>query len=270
MHQHSPGDHLPGDHSHGDHSPEMPAPPIGVHGMLLVGNDPIYLSHLPMFMAPHNYQAILRVSLDGKASSRLKDFQAHFGRDFLYTVKPEEFSIVDLLPVGDAEPVVRTFTADVVKGHFEKGGDPITEGATVTVHEVTHFDELGNADSKPADLEYILFGNGPQFFLAHRITVAPDFDHVVSVNISGAEFTEAELSRERSGVTVTFDGRSNSPDERLKAGQTLGGRGHVIGAHQFQDLQVEVLTEIYFEEGELQAQATFDPTAEEQSAGFGE
>ena len=68
--------------------------------MLPVGDDPIYLSHLPMFMAPHNYQAILKVSLDGKASGRLKDFQAHFGRDFLYTVKPEEFSIVDLLPVG--------------------------------------------------------------------------------------------------------------------------------------------------------------------------
>ncbi len=98
----------------------------------------------------------------------------------------------------------------------------------------------------------------------------PDFDHVVSVNVSGAEFTDAELSRERSGVTVTFDGRSNSPGDRLKPGEKAEGRGHVIGAHQFRDLEVEVLTEIYFEEGELQAEATFDPTAEEQSAGFAE
>jgi hypothetical protein len=36
----------------------------GVHGMLLFGADTLYLSHLPMFMRPHNYQVILEVVVD--------------------------------------------------------------------------------------------------------------------------------------------------------------------------------------------------------------
>jgi hypothetical protein len=32
-----------------------------VHGMLLVGEETLYLSHLPMFHSPHNYQVILEV-----------------------------------------------------------------------------------------------------------------------------------------------------------------------------------------------------------------
>ena len=31
---------------------------IGIHGMLLVGETPMYLSPLPMFVPPHNYQVI--------------------------------------------------------------------------------------------------------------------------------------------------------------------------------------------------------------------
>jgi hypothetical protein len=42
-HHHAPGSR------HSDHSA------IGVHGMLLFGQNPLYLSHLPMFMRPHNF-----------------------------------------------------------------------------------------------------------------------------------------------------------------------------------------------------------------------
>ncbi len=33
------------------------------HGMLLFGEQAAYLSHLPMFGSPHNYQAIFEVTL---------------------------------------------------------------------------------------------------------------------------------------------------------------------------------------------------------------
>jgi hypothetical protein len=258
--------------SHGMHDhhqpPEQPGPPIGVHGMLLVGEAPVYLSHLPMFMAPHNFQVILEVTLNAEASRRLAEFRAQFGRDDLYTVKPEEFSIVDLLPVDPAKPALATFKADVVKGHFEKGGDVIAGGATVRVDDVIHFQELGPAD-KAADLDYFLFGTEQQFFLAHRITRPPDFDQVLSVNVTGHRFTKDELRQERFGVLVTIPGRANTPRDRIKPGEKVSGRGHVVGAHQFLDLQVEVLSEIYFEEGELLEKATFAPTEEEEASGFG-
>ena len=39
--------------------------PVGTHNMLLVGDQPIYASHLPMFTNPiHRYQAVYEVELD--------------------------------------------------------------------------------------------------------------------------------------------------------------------------------------------------------------
>jgi hypothetical protein len=35
----------------------------GVHGMLLFGEESLYLSHLPMFMTIHDHQVILEVTL---------------------------------------------------------------------------------------------------------------------------------------------------------------------------------------------------------------
>jgi hypothetical protein len=242
--------------------------------MLLVGEAPVYLSHLPMFMAPHNFQVILEVTLDAEASRHLGDFRAHFGRDDLYTVKPEQFSLADLLPVDPAKAILTDCKADVFKGHFEKGGDVIVGGATIHVNDVVHFEELGSAD-KAADLEYILFGAEQRLFLAHRITRQPDFDQVVSCNATGHRFTEDELrgvplAEGRFGVLVTIPGRSNTSSSRIKPGEKASGRGHVVGAHQFLDIQVEVLSEIYFEEGELREKATFSPTKEEEAAGLGE
>ena len=39
--------------------------PVGTHNMLLVGDQPIYASHLPMFTRTiHRYQAVYKVELD--------------------------------------------------------------------------------------------------------------------------------------------------------------------------------------------------------------
>lgn len=37
----------------------------GIHGMLLFGDqEALYLSHLPMFTSPHNFQVIVEISFD--------------------------------------------------------------------------------------------------------------------------------------------------------------------------------------------------------------
>src|SRR5215210_610404 len=81
---------------------------LGVHGMLVFGGQrtedafrsPVYASHLPMFMAPHDFQVILKVS--GKAAGRYGDFVAHFGASEIYTFEPERFSIDELQPEARA------------------------------------------------------------------------------------------------------------------------------------------------------------------------
>ena len=44
--------HPGGHHPHGEHREHGT---MGVHGMLLFGQDALYLSHLAMFENPHNF-----------------------------------------------------------------------------------------------------------------------------------------------------------------------------------------------------------------------
>ena len=64
---------------------------FGTHGMLLFGEETLYLSHLPMFMSPHNFQVILAVTLNDEAARRLREFRAHFGRNDLTRLSPRRF-----------------------------------------------------------------------------------------------------------------------------------------------------------------------------------
>jgi hypothetical protein len=239
-------------HTGTHHHPEPETPDTtGLHGMLLVGADPVYLSHLPMFMTPHNYQVVLKVSLDAEVSGQLRTFRAHFGRDALFTVAPETFAITDLSPKDPAQPARTEFQADVVHGHFEHGGDVIAANTTVQIEEVVYFRELdlaGSADR--GDLEYLPFGDtDSEFFLAHRITQAPDFDQVLLVNLTGADFTDTEVRRQ-GGPTLTIPGRADLPGERLRSDEKAAAHSSA-GQHFQVDVDVHVLGELYFNEDEL-------------------
>jgi hypothetical protein len=229
-------------HHHGEPSTR------GLHGMLLVGEDPMYASHLPMFMAPHNYQAILRITLPDDVRRRLGDVRADFGKDLLVTLRPEVFAITDLVA---PEAPLRAFRADVVKGHFEHGGDPVGDAVTVTVEDVVVFQELDLAASLGGDLSYLLFGDADRdLFLAHRIGHRPGFDQVLRVGIEGEHFTQAEIDRQ-GRPTVTVPGRPDSPSDRLAPDEVVAAHSSA-GLHFERDLQVTVLSEIYMNSDELQ------------------
>lgn len=242
MSHHHPSPDDTHEHEHEHETPDT----TGLHGMLLVGADPIYLSHLPMFMVPHNYQVILKVSLDDEVSGKLREFRAHFGRDALFTVAPEEFPILELTEDRTE------FQADVVKGHFEHGGDVIAPNTTVRIEDVVYFRELplDSPAEKRGDLEYLPFGDTDgEFFLTHRITQAPDFDQVLLATVSGASFTDTEVRRQ-GGPTFKVAGRADLPGERLQADETIAAHSSA-GQHFHADLDVQVLAELYFNEDEL-------------------
>jgi hypothetical protein len=222
--------------------------------MLLVGDKPMYLSHLPMFMPPHNYQVILKVTLEDEATRKLGDFRAHFGHDMLVTVEPERFAIRDLLPAGDDRQPLTSFRADIVKGHFEHGGDTLSRAALVRVDDVMYFEELDLGATAPGessrDLEYLLFGDADHdLFLAHRIGHRPSFDQVLRIQVDGVDFSAAEIERQ-GRPAVTIPGRKDSPDSRLETGDVIAVHSSV-GQHFHHDFQVNVLSEIYRNEDEL-------------------
>jgi hypothetical protein len=116
-------------------------------------------------------------------------------------------------------------------------------------------------------LNYLLFGNQQELFLAHWITRPPDFDQVLSVKVVGHQFADEEL---RHGVRVTIPGRVNAIHQRLRSNEEVRGEIQlsVGGAPGILNIQLETGVEFYFEEGELRSPETFDQTMEERSAGF--
>jgi len=110
-----------------------------------------------------------------------------------------------------------------------------------------------------------LFGKGKELFLAHFITRPPDFDQVLSVNITDHSFSDEELGK---GLRITFS-QPNSIPQRLRQKQEAVGEARgASGISGPLKVSVKAGVEFYFEEGELRVPATFDTTVAEREAGF--
>ena len=263
---HNQGDHTgdhgsgaSGGHSHAGHGDE-PA----LHGMLVVGEEEVFLSHFPMFDHPeHAYQAVLKVTFTQKGgdphAAYVNDRKTHPDAR-MYTVAPEDFVLADIVSTDPGHPPVRSFKGTIFRGHFERNGKEILSGVEVNVEEVVHFRRF-------EPLSYLLFGNQGELFLAHWITRPPDFDQVLSVKVVGHQFADEEL---RHGVRVAIPGRTNAIHRRLRPDEVVTGEVQLAadGAPGTLEIQLETGVEFYFEEGELRSPATFRQTLEEASAGF--
>src|SRR5437588_459881 len=107
-----------GGHMHGTGDERSDAP--GGHGMAVVGTDGIFLSHLPMFMRPHDYQVILRASFGPADKTYRADRKAH-ATTKLYTFAPHSFVLPELFPGQDGKPAhLKKFSGSLVRNHFEQ------------------------------------------------------------------------------------------------------------------------------------------------------
>ena len=259
------------DSHHGGHDQSGGEQAMGTHNMAIVGDRRIYLSHLPMFMSPHNAQVILEATFvrDGKSVDDLyfADRAAHPSIRF-YTLRPEEFVLDELFAAGG--PPRTQFKATVFRGHLEKGGgaiDLLTD-IDVRVKHILHAHTFEGMDKLPT-LSHVLFGGDDGLLLAHFISKPPDFDQILSVTVTGDLPTGEALTH---GPTVEVPGRANQATNRLKAGETVPALCHVVGAHEFLNVTLSVRAELYFEEGELSSSVDspklFQQTKEEKKAGF--
>ena len=155
---------------------------MGEHGMLLFGGrDGLFLSHLPMFHRPHDTQVVLQVHLadPGHDAALRRELAA---RPQVWTVVPERFELDRLAP--DAGRPLRSFRADIVQGHFERGGRTIHSGDGVVVDRVVLDHRLAPTGGPGATLAYRVVDAGPaarEHFLVHWIATRPDADHVLRV-----------------------------------------------------------------------------------------
>jgi hypothetical protein len=146
------------------------------HGMLVFGKSHVFLSHLPLFHTPHDYQVLLRARLGTDAEGR--DAEAVYLEDrkatdtVLYTLEPEPFVLPDQVKARKA------FRATLYRGHFERGGTPIARGVRVSIESVLHFRRLARG-GKPDPGAYLAFGTPEETYLAHYLLGPPDFDQIV-------------------------------------------------------------------------------------------
>lgn len=183
----------------------------GQHGMALFGGkEGLYASHLPLFHAPHDYQVILRVHMadpttDAALRARLD------GKTALWTIAPEKFELSRLAPAS-ATPLKR-FNADLVQGHFERGGLTQYAAATIVVDQVIMFRQLSAAAKANATASYMQIGGGKQRYLIKQIDSRPDFDHIVAYTAAADAQT----------TTITLD----KPTLRQPSAQALADALHV-------------------------------------------
>lgn len=174
--------------------------PASIHGMLLFGKSQIYLSHLPMFHSPHDYQVILKAELSPQGKEAYLE-SLKTSSETVYTLVPESFILPEM--IKNPHP----FKAQIYKGHFERGGTLIADNVIVNI-QVPYFKKFSSSDVKPLQGSYLLFGNKDEQFLVHLISTKPDFDQIVKVK---AEDTGL--------MPITFKSISNT--EPLKSFETL-------------------------------------------------
>jgi len=148
----------------------------GFHGMLVLGAERIYASHLPMFTPQHRYQGIWQVTFGEEGDQVYRDAQAA-NDGVIFTLAPNEtFRLPELVgPRG-------SFRADVYLGHFERPGHrKLLDDVIVTLQQQVHWHPFLPEHARPEQLTYTLFGNGEETYLAHWISAAPDYDQIVKV-----------------------------------------------------------------------------------------
>ncbi|RPA59693.1 hypothetical protein EGC86_15665 [Shewanella frigidimarina] len=173
-------------------SPITPQVRVGLHGMLLFGSEyGLFASHLPMFHTPHNAQVVLQLTFDdpqiNTAVINGLTLSAASGYP-IWTIVPQQFDLSMLSP--DHPSHIEHLNVDIVKGHFERGGEIQWKNQGLTVNKIIIFNELDIQfeQQKTNNNTYLKVNNTPDDkvqFLVKRLTTRPDADHIVRLDNVG-------------------------------------------------------------------------------------
>jgi hypothetical protein len=220
--------------------------------MVVLGGDMIFLSHLAMFMRPHDYQAIVRASF-GPSDSTYRDDREANPNTRLYTFAPRKFVLPELFPGPNGEPpVLKSFVGSLFRNHFEQPpahpeeSVEIASDVVVQVIDVVHQHKFDPGAQPLEPLRYILFGKGEERLMEHRINKAPDFAHDLAVHVQGHAFSDDQL---RHGVDVTVIGRPNNHRNKIQEGEKVPAIARLDG--QELPIEIDATVELYFETDDL-------------------
>lgn len=191
------------------------------HGMRIVGNKTIYISHMGWFSnyptKTHDYQAIFEVIFSGKDKPQekyLSDQMADPNKNE-YTLEPtENFPLPNL---GSGK--LKSFKANIYRGQFERPNTApslLAGDVNVQIKRVVYFRRFDPQAKLPSNLEYLLFGDRSEQYVAHLLTSPRDFDQILAVK-TPLPLKNAELAK---AVRIVFPNRQ-TPNEQALANLAL-------------------------------------------------
>src|SRR3954451_7301136 len=136
-------------------------PDCGTHNMMIVGEETIFLSHLPMFSSEHRFQVILEATFKKGGNSVDKIyFQDRKGHQQtkMYTLMPSDVFVVSRLFLGNTDSRRNSFAANIYRGHLERGGELIPslnetrlDTTQIEIRRVVYAAELPTEPGRPND-----------------------------------------------------------------------------------------------------------------------
>lgn len=170
--------------------------PPCIHGMRIVGEQSIYLSHMGLFNnSCHDYQGLFEVSFEGTNNPQkiYLEAQKKDPNQNEFTIEPVQKFVLPELAAGK----LTSFKAKIYSGQYERPATSpkLLDGdVTVKVKQVLHFQQFKASAKQPVTSEYLLFGTPTEQLAAHLITAPPDFDQIVAVKTPLA-LTDAALAK---------------------------------------------------------------------------
>ncbi|NTZ83332.1 hypothetical protein FCJ61_10065 [Burkholderia metallica] len=173
------------------------------HGMFMLGTTTLYLCHMPMFgMEDHLYQMTLQARLDpASMAAYLADKARHPGAPYNLTNLEHDAFTLPQVACGQ----IRQYVAAIYRDYSDEGGGtpstPIVGEATVFVERVVVYRAFDQNIPRPANLTYVLFGDGKEAHLDHYIALDPDFQHLLTLPTVPDWLDVTQL---QAGVLVSF------------------------------------------------------------------
>jgi hypothetical protein len=192
--------------------------PPCIHGMRIVGEQSVYLSHMGLFdNSCHDYQGLFEVSFEGASNPQqvYLDAQKKDANQNEFTLEPTQKFVLPEFAAGK----LTFFKANIYSGQYER---PMTKpkllasDVTVKLKRVQYFRQFKTGAKQPAMSEYLLFGTGTEQLAAHLITAPPDFDQVVALK-TPLPLTNTELAK---AVRLVLPNRP-TPDSTANLKQAL-------------------------------------------------
>ena len=167
----------------------------GGHNQIIFGRGPFYMNHLPLRYPPHNFQAIYEVAFPDTSEGRRAQqvylrqvSETNFG-----SLEPSDSWRYPEFNCQVENGSMRSLEGRLHRGHLElDSGAPLalppvslTIRRRIFYREFPEVDEFrvegASADPKASPANYIVFGEGQQFFAARIIERFPDAEHITPI-----------------------------------------------------------------------------------------